>query len=144
MMTDATELAVWTGAARSGLLAREAHKRHLFFCMTAAKRAGLPVPEFYLSDNGGLFVMRRFDVAEDGAALGFEDMCALQALATSGKYSSTYERVARSIKDFVSGEHLLAARKQFFAMLDERHLAAGCRLLLQTDRLDRVCNYSGR
>jgi hypothetical protein len=71
-------------------------------------------------------------------------MCALQALATSGKYSSTYERVARSIKDFVSGEHLLAARKQFFAMLDERHLAAGCRLLLQTDRLDRVCNYSGR
>jgi serine/threonine-protein kinase HipA len=88
-----------------------------YFCMTAAKRAGLPVPVFYLSDNGGLFVMRRFDVAADGSALGFEDMCALQALATSRKYSSTYERVARSIKEFVSGEHLMAARKQFFAML---------------------------
>ena len=33
-----------------------------FFCMSAAKLAGLPVPEFHLSDNGGLFVMKRFDV----------------------------------------------------------------------------------
>ncbi|MEW6665541.1 MAG: type II toxin-antitoxin system HipA family toxin [Thermodesulfobacteriota bacterium] len=88
-----------------------------YFCMTAAKRAGLPVPEFYLSDNGGLFIMRRFDITQGGVSMGFEDMCSLQALGTPQKYTSSYERVARSIRDFVSGEHLMAAREQFFATL---------------------------
>ena len=88
-----------------------------FFCMTAAQRAGLPVSEFYLSDNGGLFVMKRFDVAADGSPLGFEDMCSLQALGTAQKYSSTCERVARSIRDFVAGEFLQEAREQFFSAL---------------------------
>ena len=88
-----------------------------FFCMTAIKLAGLPTPEFFLSDNGGLFIMKRFDISPDGAYLGFEDMCSLQALGTSQKYSGSYERVARSIRDFVSGEHLRAAREQFFATL---------------------------
>ncbi len=88
-----------------------------FFCMTAARQAGLPVPEFHLSANGGLFVMKRFDLADTGYSLGFEDICSLQALGTAQKYGSTYERVARSIKDFVSGEFLQAAREQFFAAL---------------------------
>jgi serine/threonine-protein kinase HipA len=89
-----------------------------FFCMTAARLAGLPVPEFHLSENGGLFVMRRFDLPSDGGpAWGFEDMCTLQGLGTARKYSGSYERVARSIRDFVSGEHLIPAREQFFAML---------------------------
>jgi len=88
-----------------------------FFCMTAAQRAGLPVPEFQISENGGLFVMKRFDVAADGSPLGFEDMCSLQALGTAEKYSSTYERAAKSIKDFVSGENLQPAREQFFSSL---------------------------
>jgi serine/threonine-protein kinase HipA len=88
-----------------------------FFCMTAAKRAGLPVPEFHLSENGGLFVMKRFDAAADGTPLGFEDMCALQAVGTAQKYQSTYERVARSIKDFVAPEFLQKAREQFFMSL---------------------------
>jgi serine/threonine-protein kinase HipA len=88
-----------------------------YFCMMAAKRAGLPVAEFHLAENGGLFVMRRFDVTPDGAYLGFEDMCSLQAMGTREKYNSTYERVAKSIKNFVSGDHLIAAREQFFATL---------------------------
>lgn len=88
-----------------------------FFCMTAAKAAGLPVPEFHLADNGGLFVLRRFDLQADGPPLGFEDMCSLQALGTAQKYGSSYERVAKSLRDFVSGEQLPAARRQFFAML---------------------------
>ena len=88
-----------------------------FFCMTAAKRAGLPVPEFHLSGNGGLFVMKRFDLDAEGYSQGFEDMCSLQALGTAQKYGSTYERVARTIKDYVSGEFLQTAREQFFASL---------------------------
>lgn len=88
-----------------------------FFCMTVARKAGLPVPEFHLSANGGLFVMRRFDFTDQGVSLGFEDMCSLQAVGTSQKYSSTYERVARTIKDFVSKDFLQRAREQFFATL---------------------------
>ncbi len=88
-----------------------------YFCMTAAKRAGLPTPEFSLSENGGLFVMKRFDLTATGEALGFEDFCSLQALGTDSKYNSTYERVAGTIRDFVSAEHLAAAREQFFATL---------------------------
>lgn len=88
-----------------------------YFCMTAAKMAGLPVPEFSLSKNGGLFVMKRFDITMEGENLGFEDFCSLQALGTDRKYDSTYERVARTIKDFVSPERLSSAREQFFATL---------------------------
>lgn len=88
-----------------------------FFCMTAARGAGLPVPELHLAENGGLFIMKRFDVDDDGAWLGFEDMCVLQALGTDRKYQSTYERIARSINDFVSPEWKQCAREQFFATL---------------------------
>lgn len=88
-----------------------------FFCMTAVKNAGLAVPEFHLSENGGLFVMRRFDRGTNGEALGFEDMCSLQAFGTKQKYSGTYERIAKSLNHYVSGENLAAARQQFFAML---------------------------
>ena len=88
-----------------------------FFCMTAAKVAGLTVPEFYLAENGGLFVMKRFDRTTAGNALGFEDMCSLQALGTARKYQGSYERVARSLKHFVSGENLPSARRQFFSTI---------------------------
>jgi len=120
VMLDATERGT---AAVGGYIVKSwgADYPHLaaneFFCMTAAKRAGLPVPEFHLSENGGLFVMKRFDLAPEGSPLGFEDMCSLQAVGTAQKYSSTYERVARSIKDFVSGEFLQSSREQFFAAL---------------------------
>jgi serine/threonine-protein kinase HipA len=110
VMLDATERGTATvggyivkswGADYPQLAANE------FLCMTAAKRAGLTVPEFHLSENGGLFVMKRFDLADsDGSPLGFEDMCSLQALGTAQKYNSTCERIARTIKDFVSGEFL--------------------------------------
>ena len=88
-----------------------------YFCMTAAKRAGLRTPEFFLSENGGLFIMRRFDIAPNGFPIGFEDMCSLQALGTAQKYTGSYERVARSIRDFVSGDKLMESREQFFATL---------------------------
>ena len=121
VMLDATERGT---AAIGGYIVKSwgADYPHLaaneFFCMTAAKRAGLPGPEFHLSENSGLFVMKRFDLtASEGYPLGFEDMCSLQAVGTAQKYGSTYERVARSIKDFVSGEFLQEAREQFFASL---------------------------
>lgn len=88
-----------------------------YLCMTAARRAGLSTPDFFLSRNGGLFIMRRFDITAQGAAIGFEDMCSLQALGTAQKYTGSYERVAKSIRDFVSARHLREARQQFFSTL---------------------------
>ena len=88
-----------------------------FFCMTAAKKAGLKVPEFHLAANGGLFLMKRFDRTVDGRHLGFEDMCSLQALGTAQKYRGSYERVAKSLSYFISGAQLPKARRQLFATL---------------------------
>ena len=88
-----------------------------YFCMTAAQKAGLTVPDFHLAENGGLFVVKRFDRTEDGATLGFEDLCSLQALGTAQKYQGSYERVAKSLKNFVSGGSLHLARRQLFATL---------------------------
>ena len=88
-----------------------------FFCMTAVKRAGVPAPDFFLSENGGLFIMRRFDIDAENAPLGFEDLCSLQALGTAQKYQGSYERVARTLQDFITPEYLPAAREQFFTML---------------------------
>jgi serine/threonine-protein kinase HipA len=70
-----------------------------FFCMSAAVRAGLRVPEFDLSDNGRALVVKRFDLAENGRYRGFEDFCALNELGTDKKYDGGYEtRLFRRIK----------------------------------------------
>lgn len=88
-----------------------------FFCMTAAQRAGLPVHPFYLAENGGLFVMQRFDISDNGNKLGFEDMCSLMGVGTRQKYRGTYERIAKALRAFISSSSLTQARKQFFATL---------------------------
>ena len=61
--------------------------------------------------------MKRFDQTADGKSLGFEDMCSLQAMGTEQKYRGSYEKIANSLKAFISGKHLPAARRQFFATL---------------------------
>lgn len=88
-----------------------------YFCMKAVQRAGLPVPEFYLSENGRLFVMKRFDITDTGEYVGFEDMCALQGLGTEDKYTGSYERMVKTINDYVSPKYRQIAREQFFAVL---------------------------
>ena len=88
-----------------------------YFCMTAVKRSGLPTPEFYLSEDGHLFVMKRFDLTEEGRNLGFEDMCVLQGAGADGKYDSTCERVVKSINSYVSPQHRGVAREIFFQSL---------------------------
>ncbi len=88
-----------------------------YFCMTAAKEAGLATPEFHLSENSGLFVMKRFDVGAGGGSCGFEDFCSLHGLGTDGKYDGSYEKAAKSIDAFVSPEHRVEARERFFGAL---------------------------
>jgi serine/threonine-protein kinase HipA len=70
-----------------------------FFCLQVARRLGLSVPNFVLSDDGGALVLDRFDLV-DGRYLGFEDFCVLNALGTADKYKGGYEtRVFRRLRE---------------------------------------------
>lgn len=67
-----------------------------FLCLSVARKAGIRVPDFWLSDDGTLFVMRRFDLAGN-EQLGFEDMAVLLRKSAQEKYLSSYETVAQMI-----------------------------------------------
>ena len=88
-----------------------------FYCMKVVQKAGIEVPEFYLSDDNKLFIMKRFDIKENGTYLGFEDMCVLQARQAAEKYEGSYEHIAKSIKTFVSPKHKKKALRDFFKMM---------------------------
>lgn len=98
-----------------------------YFCMTLARQCGLPVPEFYLSENGRLFVMSRFDRRSSDPGtfgqgseeqwLGFEDACVLQGLMPEDKYSGSYEKLARTFGVYLSSEHRRDGLKWLFMSL---------------------------
>jgi len=85
-----------------------------FLCMSVAREAGIPVPEFYLSDNAKLFVMRRFDRDEQLEPIGFEDMASLMGLSTGQKYSKSYASIAKAVRLFCSVEHQRSSLDQLF------------------------------
>lgn len=85
-----------------------------FLCMSIAKEAGIPVPEFFLSDNAKLFVMRRFDRDDQLNPLGFEDMAALMGLSADQKYSKSYAAIAKAIRLFCPAQHLRSSLDQLF------------------------------
>lgn len=104
-----SELIVKSGGADyPGLAVNE------YLCMQIARRAGLEVPEFFLSDNTELFVMRRFDRTATGEALGFEDMAALMGRGANEKYRGSYEQIARVIRLFCAPEAQAAGLSQLF------------------------------
>lgn len=88
-----------------------------FVCMDAVRRAGIPCPPFYLSDNLRLFVMRRFDRTPEGQALGFEDMAVLCGLDAERKYSGSYERLARVIEENCAPHRVTLSLHQLFDMV---------------------------
>lgn len=88
-----------------------------FWCMTAVKNAGINVPEFYLSDDNKLFIMKRFDLLDDGSALGFEDLCVLQARQRDDKYSGSYEQLAKTLDTFISPSLKAQSFQQFFKLM---------------------------
>lgn len=92
-----------------------------YFCMRAIGNAGLETPEFYLSNDLSLFVMKRFDIKEDNSYLGFEDMCVLTGRGTDEKYDGSYEEIVRVIKDVISPQERKKAIKTFFTALVMNH-----------------------
>jgi serine/threonine-protein kinase HipA len=88
-----------------------------YFCLRAARHAGIPVPAALLSDNRRVLVVPRFDLQADGSYLGCEDFCVLNGLRARGRYNGAYESVATRIAQFVSPAHRRAALEQLFATL---------------------------
>lgn len=72
-----------------------------YLCMSIARHAGLETPEFWLSEDRHLFVIRRFDLGP-GGYLGFEDFAALTGRQPSRKYEGSYGDVAKAIGDFTA------------------------------------------
>jgi serine/threonine-protein kinase HipA len=89
-----------------------------YLCMDAARRAGIAVPEFWLSDDGGLFVMRRFDL--EPALRGFEDLSVLMGKPRDAqgnyKYTGSYEDITRTIAAY-SGPNTTMNLHAFFEYL---------------------------
>ncbi len=87
--------------------------RNEFFCMSVAKEAGFDVPQFWLSEDGLLFVMSRFDRMPDGTALGFEDLAVLTGRTVEKKYEGSYEMIARAIETFAGDDSVRQLRRLF-------------------------------
>ncbi len=87
-----------------------------YYCMKIVKLSNIEVPEFYISDDEKLFIMKRFDKIED-SYIGFEDMCVLMGKQRDDKYEGSCEQVVKTIKTFVSSQNKRTALIQFFKMM---------------------------
>lgn len=85
-----------------------------FFCLRAAELSGLKVPQTRLFRDGQILVVSRFDKTKEGIALGAEDFCALNAMISPQKYSSSYEKMAKTITAYCSPESTQKDLKAFF------------------------------
>ncbi|MGA9855702.1 MAG: type II toxin-antitoxin system HipA family toxin [Gammaproteobacteria bacterium] len=81
-----------------------------FLCMTAAREAGIPVPDFVISEDGRRLIIDRFDETKSRTALGFEEAATLMLFHTAEKYGSSYERMCRVLLEEVSAPYREAAR----------------------------------
>lgn len=117
-----------------------------YFGLLLAKRMGLDVPEFHLSEDAQRIAIERFDVGANGQHFGFEDMCALHGLNASEKFSGSVERVVKTINSFCPPLEAEKARYNFYAQYvacmairnGDAHLKNFG--LLYTDRTDvRLC-----
>jgi serine/threonine-protein kinase HipA len=89
-----------------------------FHCLSIAREAGLPVPDFWLSEDKKRLVIRRFDIDDEtGQFLGFEDMVSLQGKVNDQKYEGSYENIAFAIEQNASPQLTLVSLKEFFESL---------------------------
>lgn len=86
-----------------------------YYCMKIVKLANIETPEFYISDDEKLFIMKRFDKVED-KYIGFEDMCVLMGKQRDDKYEGSVEQIVKTIKTFVSPQYKKSSLVQFFKM----------------------------
>ena len=76
-----------------------------YLCMKVLAKV-LPSANTEVSRDGNALVVYRFDVDDEGKLLwGMEDFCALLGLRPAAKYETTWERIARAVRDHVPGSH---------------------------------------
>ena len=86
-------------------------------CMQVAARV-LSTARTELSQDGNALVVHRFDVDDNGQLrLGMEDFCALLGLRPAAKYETTWERIARAVRDHVPGAIQLETFRQLATTL---------------------------
>ncbi len=86
-------------------------------CMQVASRV-TPTAVTEISDDGQALVVHRFDVDEHGQPhSGMEDFCALLGLRPAAKYDTTWERVAKAVRDHVPGPQRLDTYRQLATTL---------------------------
>jgi len=74
-----------------------------YLCMQVLTNV-LPSAETEVSRDGNALVVHRFDVNDEGKPFwGMEDFCALLGLRPAQKYETTWERIARAVRDHVPG-----------------------------------------
>ncbi len=74
-----------------------------YLCMQVAAKV-VTCAKTELSQDGNVLVVHRFDVDEKGEpSLAMEDFCALLGLRPSAKYETTWERIAKAVRDHVPG-----------------------------------------
>ncbi len=89
-----------------------------YFCLLAAQRSGLRVPQFRLAEDGRALVIDRFDLLPDGRFLGFEDFCVLNARRTSEKYRGSYETaVMKRFETYSNSRFLLEDLESLFQLI---------------------------
>ena len=87
------------------------------FCMQVAARV-MPTARTEVSDDGQALVVHRFDVDEHGQPhWGMEDFCALLGLRPAAKYDTTWERIARAVRDHVPGDRRLETFRHLSTVL---------------------------
>lgn len=70
-------------------------------CMQVVRRV-MPAARTEVSRDGQALVVHRFDVDESGVRhWGMEDFCALLGLRPAAKYETTWERIAKAVRDHV-------------------------------------------
>ncbi|MFN3436740.1 MAG: type II toxin-antitoxin system HipA family toxin [Acidovorax sp.] len=86
-------------------------------CMQVARRV-MPAATTEVSDDGQALVVHRFDVDEHGQPLwGMEDFCSLLGLRPAAKYDTTWERIAKAVRDHVPGAQRLTTYRQLATTL---------------------------
>jgi serine/threonine-protein kinase HipA len=71
-----------------------------------------------LSQDGNVLVVYRFDVDANGKLFkALEDFCALLGLRPSAKYETTWERIAKAVRNFVPGADQYETFKKLTAIL---------------------------
>lgn len=89
-----------------------------FFCLRAARSAGLDVAQAELAQDGGLLVITRFDLKPNGSYLAFEDGCALSGRLSREKYEGSYEQLAATLAQVLrSPDGATAELARFFRSL---------------------------